>query len=185
MWGSSEERGSPLWTKDDHRGVSVREILDKGSRFGFIAGSDNHHGAPALSAVPSRFTNLHYPGGLAAVYAPKLTREEIFKALKERRCYATTGESMIVEFYLNGAMMGTEIKAGSARHLEAKVIGTNRLRSVEIIKNGHIWAMHEAHGDAETLSWEDKGREREVDYYYLRVIQADGAMAWSSPIYVR
>lgn len=185
MWGSSEERESSLWTKDDRRGLSVGEILNKGVCLGFIAGSDNHHGAPALSAAPSRFANLHYPGGIAAVYAPKLTREEIFKALKERRCYATSGERIIVEFYVNGAMMGTKIKADSNRHLEAKIIGTDRLRSVEVIKNGCIWAIHEAHGDAETLFWEDKKKEREVDYYYLRVIQADGARAWSSPIYVR
>ncbi len=185
MWGSSEERGGPLWTKDARRGLSVREILNKGARLGFIAGSDNHHGAPALSAVPSRFTNMHYPGGVAAVYAPELTREEIFKALKERRCYATTGERIIVEFYVNEAMMGAEIESGSTRHLEAKVIGTNRLRSIEVIKNGYTWAIHEAQGDAEVLSWKDKEKEREVDYYYLRVTQTDGAMAWSSPVYVR
>jgi hypothetical protein len=127
---------------------------------------------------------MHYPGGVAAVYAPELTRKEIFKALKERRCYATTGERIMVEFYVNGAMMGAEIKAGSTRYLEARVIGTDRLRSIEVIKNGYTWAIHEAHGDAETLSWEDKEKEKEIDYYYLRVTQADGAMAWSSPVYV-
>ena len=38
---------------------------------------------------------------------------------------------------------------------------------------------------SETIrEWLDKAEARSGDYYYLRVIQRDGHMAWSSPIWV-
>ena len=35
-----------------------------------------------------------------------------------------------------------------------------------------------------TVEWVDEVAERETDYYYVRVTQGDGAMAWTSPVWV-
>jgi hypothetical protein len=101
MHGTSETRGTPLSNKVED-GVSARELLAAGHRVGFIAASDNHNGAPGLSARSSRFTNLVYSGGLAAVWAAELTREAVFDALYARRCYGTTGARILLDFRLNG-----------------------------------------------------------------------------------
>ncbi|MCI5223346.1 MAG: DUF3604 domain-containing protein, partial [Candidatus Electrothrix sp. AR4] len=50
-------------------------------RIGVIASSDEHSGQGG---------RRH--GGITAVFTNNLTREGIFKALRQRRCYATTGE---------------------------------------------------------------------------------------------
>ncbi len=114
MHCSSEEKGGPInnfatTMNKAETGISAREVLDEGYRVGFIAASDNHNGAPGLSARPSRFTNLTYHGGLAAVLAPSLTRENIFDGLYNRRCYATSGNRLYMDWRMDGHLMGSEI----------------------------------------------------------------------------
>jgi len=71
-----------------------------GVRVGAIAASDNHSSHPGLAHT-----------GLTAVFARELTRDAIFDALLARRCYATTGERILMEFEIAGAKMGEEIEA--------------------------------------------------------------------------
>jgi len=35
------------------------------------------------------------------------------------------------------------------------------------------------------IEFEDGGAEKAIDYYYLRVIQANGQAAWSSPVWIK
>jgi hypothetical protein len=194
---SSEVKGSPINNYEISRGKaetgqSAREVLDMGHRVGFIAASDNHNGAPGLSARPSRFTNLVYRGGLAAVFAPELTRESIFDALKARRCYATSGARIYLDFRLDGSIMGTEIKAerGAKLPYQITVAGTDRISRIELVANGAeelIWAYDgtdyvKLHGTVfRDLSEAEIPKDRWV---YVRVTQVDRHMAWSSPIWV-
>lgn len=190
MHCSSEVRGTPLnnhatTTSKRETGISAREILDLGHRVGFIAASDNHNGAPGLSARPSRFTNIPYRGGLAAVLAPKLTREDVFDGLYNRRCYATTGARTYLDFRLAGQLMGSEIKSapGAALPYEITVGGTDRIARIELIQNDRVATV-----------WSHDGRdfvrvegELAIDascWTYVRVTQADRHMAWSSPIWI-
>ena len=59
-----------------------------------------------------------YPGGLVAVYAPELTREAIWDALWHRRCYATTGKRIILEFSVDGEPMGSLIRGNAFQGVE-------------------------------------------------------------------
>lgn len=188
---TSEVKGSPInnWETTGGKtesGISAREILDAGHRVGFIAASDNHNGAPGLSARPSRFTNLAYRGGIAAVVAPELTRESVFDALKARRCYATSGARIYLDFRLNGQIMGTEMKVerGSELPYEITVAGTDKISRIELIVNG-----------VEETIWTYDGRdcvkiqgtrrfEGETNWVYVRVTQVDRNMAWSSAVWV-
>lgn len=184
MHCSSEYKGNPLCNKLQD-GLSVQEILATGARLGIIASSDNHNGNPGHSPRPSRFTNLCYSGGLAAVYAPELTREAVYDALKDRRCYGTTGERILLWFELNGSMMGREIQGdGSPRRILVEALGTARVSRVEVIRNNRV--VHSVRGTSEhtALEWEDTASLAGDVYYYVRVTQVDGAMAWSSPIWV-
>ena len=188
---SSEVKGSPINNYEISRGKaetgqSAREVLDMGHRVGFIAASDNHNGAPGLSARPSRFTNLVYRGGLAAVFAPELTRESIFDALKARRCYATSGARIYLDFRLDGSIMGTEIKAerGAKLPYQITVAGTDRISRIEMVVNGAeelIWAYDGT--DYVKLDGE-RAFDRKSNWVYVRVTQIDRQMAWSSPIWV-
>jgi len=188
MHCSSEQRNTPLnnwpnWPSKAETGISAREILDRGYRVGFIAASDNHNGAPGLSARPSRFANLTYRGGLAAVHAPALTREDIFDGIYSRRCYATTGARIYLRFQVNGEEMGSELKTRSAAY-RIVAAGTAALSSIELISSEGDTSVFSYTGtDFIDLSGtlEFLG---EAMWIYVRVTQIDRHMAWSSPIWL-
>ena len=187
---SSEVKGSPInnyATTGSKRetGISAREILDAGYRVGFIAASDNHNGAPGLSARPSRFTNIPYRGGLAAVLAPELTREAIFDGLYNRRCYATSGSRTYLDFRLDGQLMGSEIEVprGASLPYEIVVAATDSIARIEFIQNdreGTVWT----HDGRSFVRLKGELTIQESCWTYVRVTQTDRNMAWSSPIWV-
>ena len=96
---------------------------------------------------------------------------------------ATTGARILLDFRLNGAPMGSELAASSQRLLEVEVHATATIQSVDVVKNNEILgSFNEPVLDA-AFSLPD-GPSLETDFYYVRVIQADGHLAWSSPIWV-
>ena len=128
----------------------VDAMLALGHRIGIIAASDSHQGHPGSTATDDPLGTVlpsdEYPttgegfldaldrgytvdlreprgggGGLAAVWAPELTREAIWEGLYARRTLGTSGIRPIVKFGVRdgaasspGAMMGGELTvAGS------------------------------------------------------------------------
>ncbi len=108
----------------------LREALERGYRIGLIAASDDHTCRPGLT-FPST-PEMAIRGGLAAVYAEELTRDAIWEALASRRCYATTGERIIMWVEADGHPMGAEFTAQHAPRLTVKVIGTNPIEEISI-----------------------------------------------------
>ena len=190
-WGQSENPSLNLWDKGMTPGAGAWEILKRGHRLGMIASSDNHVGLPGRKYSHDRQVHTPFAGGLAAVWAPELTREAIFDAMKQRRCYGTTGARMILELYVNGQPMGSVLTAeqvGNVRELKVFARGTDEIDRVEVLKNGKVvdTGQYSNQGDSEDfqLEWEDAADLTGNTYYYVRVIQVDGEMAWSSPIWV-
>jgi len=161
--------------------TTFQEILSLGMKMGVTAGSDSHAGRPGLSNW-MRVTRA-YNGGLTAVFAKEKTRESIWKALYERRCYATTGPRIYLEFSINDYPMGSELIANK-RKLDIYCIGTYFVFQVEVIKNNRTIHRTESNSPECSFSINDIA-EREEDFYYIRIIQQDKEMAWSSPIWVR
>ncbi|GAI33819.1 unnamed protein product, partial [marine sediment metagenome] len=142
-WGCSEE-GSEY---------SVRAALARGHKLGFIGGTDNHFGQPATGR-----THPEEGAGLAAVYAAELTREAIFDALAARHCYATTGSPIVLEFFVNGRMMGEEISApeNSGSQIIARVAGTEEIERIELIKNNLVITSKETQGSVVEFKYKDE-----------------------------
>lgn len=127
----------------------LEEALRRGYRVGVIGGSDDHTGRPGASRGTAG--SLCVQGGLAAVYARTLTREGIWEALRSRRCYATTGERIILWVEANGHPMGTELAAMSPPEFQVEVVGTAPLELVEVRRGlelvySHPLAEVPAHG---------------------------------------
>ncbi len=187
IWGNSESEGCerPLVNPAEYREQSVAAALEKGYRLGFIAGSDSHTSQPGYSNRLRLKNGWH--GGYACVWAERFDREGIFRALWERRCYATTGARIILEFELAGSQMGAEISLPSAaeRELVVRAEGTAEISEVSVLKNGSAAHLFRGGGESFEGRWLDGASSgRDTDYYYVRVRQADGEMAWSSPIWV-
>ena len=92
--------------------------MNKGYRLGFVGGSDTHITRPGSIIKEPGKPFPYKESGLTAVYAKELSREAILDALKHRRCYATTGHRIIVEFSINGHFMGEEFAVCTGDELD-------------------------------------------------------------------
>jgi len=117
-------------------------------------------------------------------------KENVFNALKNRKCYATTGERIILEFNLEGNPMGSIITRDSLPdstriNLYVFAAGTDRLEKVELIKDNQVIETKATDDEFLELDYTDKSLppDKEI-FYYVRVTQRDGNMGWSSPIYI-
>ena len=112
----------------------LAEALQRGMRVGVTAGSDGVDGRPGTSR-PGGMSVRNLQGGLVAVNMPALTRDDLWRALKLRRCYATTGERILLDFEVSGLAMGAEGQVDGAPLLRAAVHGTVALESVELFRD--------------------------------------------------
>lgn len=111
----------------DHRSTA-QAGLALGHKFGFTASTDQHSGYPGS-----------YGEGRVAVYADALTREALWDGFFRRRTYAVTGDKIAVDFRLNTAVMGEETTA-SRRQISLRAEGSDFWDTIEIVKNGRIYA---------------------------------------------
>ncbi len=126
------------------------------------------------------------------MYAPELTREAVWDALYHRRCYGTTGVRIILEFELHDAPMGSllEFPRGDSRltrrPIRVRVVGTDLIRRIDILRNNAVIHREIPRNDSAAFQFEDRLEKPPStrDWYYLRVFQADGNAAWSSPIWI-
>jgi hypothetical protein len=167
-------------------GGLVSEALSSGIKLGFVAGSDDHTGHPGNSFF-WLFGNC--PGGLTAVWATERSQEGIWRALHERHCYATTRARIAVRFSVNGGPMGSELRLSSPtepRRIEAEVHGTADIDAIAVVRNGASFASTAPSDPDVQVAFADDTAipDGETWYYYLRVEQADGEMAWVSPVWV-
>lgn len=110
----------------------LNEALRRGMKVGFVAGSDDHRGRPGAS-MPGIHTFSVY-GGLTCILAEELTRESLFKALRSRRCYATSGQRILLDVSCNGHLMGEEFRLEGKPKFQCHVVGTCGIESVDIFK---------------------------------------------------
>ncbi|MBM4045778.1 MAG: DUF3604 domain-containing protein, partial [Planctomycetes bacterium] len=193
-WGSYESReDNPLNSKRRPKNQSLMHMLSLGYTPGIVAAGDSHVGYPGRSLMyADPLWCQCWKAGLAAVYSPELTREAIWDALYHRHCYGTTGVRIVLRFHLNGARMGSILEYGKnddrlcRRELRVTVVGTDYIRRVDIIKNNGVLHRVCPKTDRAEFSFTDQldAPPTTRDWYYVRVFQADGNAAWSSPIWV-
>jgi hypothetical protein len=127
----------------------LREALERGYKVGFIAGSDDYK-LRLGGAYPGMGDRRFVRGGLTAVYADELRRENIFKALKARRCYATTGDRIILRTSADDHVMGEEYVSEAPPIITVQVIGTDVIEKVKLFRNLEV--VYELPNTASTRS---------------------------------
>ena len=167
----------PLGARGDLRDQMVEEVLRRGHRFGFIACSDGHgllwHHGVARKRDPFRT-------GLTAVQSKARTREAILEAIRERRCYATSGVPILLDVIANGAHpMGSELRSSTPVRIEADATGTSTIRELSIVSASGVIATTSGESERAHVAG-----ELASGWAYVKVVQDDGEMAWSSPIFV-
>ena len=207
-WGSSEcteKEGNlkPITGKGkkavhEAKEGSIQNALKNNCRFGFIAGGLDDRG------IYDKFfdqNQTQYTPGLTGIIAKTQTRDSFFEALYKRSCYATTGAKILLGFEIASSPMGSELNSVAKpgllynRYINGYVIGTNKIDKLEIIRNGKVLTTFSPHKTELNFEYDDLDPLQKIIfdspddrpsfvYYYLRVTQDDGHIAWSSPIWV-
>ena len=168
---------------------TIPQGLRDGYRLAFIGSSDTHRIVPGLG------------GSLMGIWAEGLTRKAIFEALWARRCFATTGERMMLDVRMDGAAMGSETKARGAVSVECRIKAPRSIHTVRLFRDGEEVAERRIGRKEARFAFTDRPEGGDHFYYVevaLRPLRrkpmpgrsgnlqvARGDVAWSSPIWVQ
>jgi hypothetical protein len=146
--------------------------LERGYKLGVQASSDHWS------------THISY----ACLLATSNRREDLFDAMRQRHSYGAT-DNIILDFQATAGgatyIMGDVLRSATAPRLAIKAIGTGEVSQVVVVKNQQI--VYTAHPGTREVDLEFVDQQFEAGepaYYYVRVLQTDGQLAWSSPIWV-
>ncbi len=120
----------------------------------------------------------------AALYVDKIERQAILDAIRARRAYAAT-DNIVVDLRMGQRFMGEAFQADGNVPLSANVIGTGPIDRVDVIKNNKVVFSHPGSGSTARFDFADADPGPGERYYYIRVMQKDIQLAWSSPIWVK
>jgi hypothetical protein len=147
----------------------VSLALEKGYRLGFQSSSD--HVA----------THVSY----ACVLAEELSRKGLIDAIRKRHTYAAT-DNIVLDVRMGTlGLMGDEVRTAKPG-LDVVALGTGPIDRVEVVRNNEVVHTERPGKEEARFHWEDAApvKRAKPSYYYVRVVQRDGQMAWSSPIWV-
>jgi hypothetical protein len=150
------------------KGFIDRALAEKGYKLGFQASSDHWS------------THISY----CIVLAEKNDRESILDGMRKRHVYGAT-DDIVCDVRSGTRLMGDEFAADGAPRLQVKIIGTSDLTDVEVLRDSTVVAELPVKGRECTAEWTDPAPAAGVHYYYVRVKQKDGELAWTSPMWIR
>jgi hypothetical protein len=177
--GSSEASDSPATVRGAIAGHFVRNALDRGYRLGFVGSGDGHDGHPGLNWIAAA------TGGLAGVLSEQLTREGVFEALRSRRVYATSGPRIFLNVTLGGHGMGSAVPStGGTSTLEVRAVTPGPVERIDLIRTGEVVDTVAGAGRRDASFSRELTDLRPGEYVYVRLVQQDLGMAWSSPFFV-
>ena len=174
----------------------MKDALARGLKLGFVGGGDVHNDAPG-------------DGGLTAVLADEPTVESLFRALRNRLCYATSGDRIFLDFRVNGFPTGSVLEVNPYSidklfplEIAASAVCFGPAARLELVCNGEVIHTSQARSGAAKNRMQLRrsiqkletpgGRVNALDqqlvnhsrYYYVRAVQSDGGLAWSSPVWI-
>ena len=145
--------------------------LKGGHEVGFIASSDH----------------LSTDASFACVWSPKPEREPIFRSLQARRTFGATAK-IVLKVTCGDHWMGEKFSTNKIPPVAIEVTPTAGLTGLTLVLDGKdsvsiadlLSSPNHSTGTSLTLPKLDPG----LHIFYVRVTQADGNMAWSSPFWV-
>jgi hypothetical protein len=119
----------------------------------------------------------------AVLLAEDSTRGAILNAIRARHAYAAT-DNIILDVRSGDRIQGDIFTVQGRPKLEVRVEGTAPLENIEIVKNNKFVFSNHPKKASVQLTYEDSDSKPGESYYYVRVQQSDGQMAWSSPMWI-
>ncbi len=170
---SPSARRTELWAGGYRPLGFVWNAWAKGYKLGVQASSDHVS------------THLSY----SCVIAENSSREALLDALRRRHTYAATS-NLLLDYRMNVGgstyLQGDVVAARETPEIWARIAGSGPLKKVDVIRDNQYVYAQEPRGETFELRWrENAALPPGEHYYYVRVEQQDGRMAWSSPIWIR
>ena len=181
---SSEHEGAPLAPSKDNPELQHGEAggyqplgwiwnaWKKGYRLGVQSSSDHMS------------THCSY----TFVLADEPTRQGLVDAMRRRHTYAGT-TNIILDFRLRNEsgeyLMGDELSSRVIPNLLVKARGTGPIARVHVIRDNQYVHLEKGAGPQIEFTYRDRSLTPGEHYYYIRVEQEDGNVAWASPIWVK
>ena len=166
------EKRTELWAGSYRPLGFVWNAWAKGYKLGVQASSDHVS------------THLSY----ACVIAENSSRESLLDAMRKRHTYAATS-NILLDYRMTAGgetyIQGDELSAQALPELSAKIVGTAPLKKVVIVRDNEYIYSNEPQGETFDLRYRENSLTPGQHYYYVRVEQKDGNVAWSSPIWVK
>ena len=155
----------PIANFGKHANGTYQTALREGHNLGVFASSDH----------------ISQHASYGGVYCKDFTREGIIEGMDNRRTIAAT-DKIYLNFTCNEKPLGSFIKTEEAPKFWFKVDGTSDFKRITIVRNERDWKhFNEFEGKIFEKSFNDPEMLDGENRYYVRVIQRDGNMAWSSP----
>jgi hypothetical protein len=146
----------------------IWNALKKGYRLGFESSSDH--------------ISTHWSYGV--VLARDRSRAALIEALRQRHCYAAT-DNIILDVRSADHLMGDVFQTNIPPVLSIAVQGTSSIARLHIIRdNAYVLSTEPGSARVEFRYTDEAARPGESHYYYVRVLQADGNLAWASPMWI-
>ncbi len=168
--GSYESKGAP---READRttpapGCFLQDAWARGIVIGVIASPDHGGGY-----------------GKACVFAPELSREAILDGLRARRCYGTTAAKIFLDVRVDGHLMGEKLTSQPGRSVEVMIFADcpGEIDRIEVCRNNQFIYINHPDGKQAQLTFTDRQPLEGFSYYYVRLIQKNEEIAWTSPVW--
>lgn len=167
--GSYEYKGTPREAgRSTPAGYFLQDAWARGIVIGVIASPDHGGGI-----------------GKACVFTPELTRAAILEAFRARHCFGTSAARVFIDVRVNGHLMGEKAPAheGKPVRVEVQAECPGQIDRVEVCRNNEF--IYCKRPEANTVSFEfvDTKPLPGRSYYYVRIIQTDDEITWTSPVW--
>ncbi|MGX8128359.1 hypothetical protein ACWTV9_19025 [Clostridioides difficile] len=128
---------------------TVLHALKNGVKVGIMASGDNHV-CPAISG-----------NGFMGVISDDYSREGLFNAMINRHTYAVTRSKIILDYKLNGSILGSKVASKEKNVADINVIGSNAIDRIEVIRNGIVEKTFVHNG-----TWEEDELDGKVKFKF-------------------
>jgi hypothetical protein len=136
--------------------------------------------------VQSSSDHISTHSSYTMIYSPTTERRDIVESMRRRHAYGAT-DNIILDFRTDdGHRMGDAFATNGPPRFQVKVEGTDRIETIEIIRNGEFVFTTRPDSKTAEFAYVDNNAPRGGEnWYYVRVTQIDRNLAWSSPMWVR
>ena len=146
----------------------IWNALERGYRLGFQSSSDH--------------VSTHMSYGVAL--AEENSRQGIIDAFKKRHSYAAT-DNIVLIVRSGDHLMGDEFETAERPTLAIEAHGTAPIARLHIIRdNRYLDTLEAGQRDVKRTFTDMDAQPGKTSYYYVRLEQDDGNLAWASPMWI-